>query len=534
MDKVSPELNRLPLLEWWDSVKEKANPEEILHFLKHNRDKLEASFSRLEEKRRLYSLFNRLFSLFSMLAEAADHFSETVQRFLMRFSVFREGVVRARAWKNHLNFKELIEFMRTKLYSLRLPPQNEKAIRVLEEIMEFCSRHGMDFQKHFPDVCQKFWEKKNQLLQHKFFQEFTKSRLEQLLAVPFHFDRSIFPVLPDTAFWHKFFEYLERKMVIDITLVDKDNRHYSLKHGNPSEFESTDVVKILRQVSGIKNKGHRIFFIGHHEGYLGPYFVRSVIRKLGFDNLTKNCNTIVGPRMLSNVVLRNGAANVGNLFITVPSQKTTSIKTTGLAPELKKAARRTQCLIKFPDAGLYLIKKLKYDDFKKVIQDMDLLDQNTDFMDPEGKEALKTFIRDNQVSQVMMDLQEKDYMLFKQMMRECFLMFPEGSRSVVNPDGSISIKYVNPMYVKAYMRTGDYIVPINLVGGSDIARGWRLRPAKLGISLDEPVEVTQEMIDHYETEGLNVMRRIAALPNIKKVHFHEDLYVSQSAANDAE
>ncbi|RPJ79870.1 MAG: hypothetical protein EHJ94_07620, partial [Deltaproteobacteria bacterium] len=283
---MSPELNRLPLLEWWDSVKEKTNPEEILHFLKQNRDKLEASFSRIEEKRRLYSLFNKLFSLFSTLAEAADHFSESIQQFLMRSTGFREGVIRAREWKNHLNFKELIEFLRTKLYSLRLPPQNERVIRALEEIMEFGSRHGMDFQKHFPEACQKFWEKKNQLLQHKFFQEFTKSRLEQLLAVQFPFDRSIFPVLPDTAFWHKFFEFLERKMVIDIILVDRDNRHFSLKHGDPSGFESTDVVKILRQVSGIKNKGHRVFFIGHHEGYLGPYFVRSVIRKLGFDNLT--------------------------------------------------------------------------------------------------------------------------------------------------------------------------------------------------------------------------------------------------------
>ena len=41
---------------------------------------------------------------------------------------------------------------------------------------------------------------------------------------------------------------------------------------------------------------------------------------------------------------------------------------------------------------------------------------------------------------------------------------------------------INPRYLKAYMRPGDFIVPVNLVGGSDIAEGWRLRPAKLGIS----------------------------------------------------
>ena len=83
------------------------------------------------------------------------------------------------------------------------------------------------------------------------------------------------------------------------------------------------------------------------------------------------------------------------------------------------------------------------------------------------------------------------------------------------------------MYLKAYMRAGDFIVPINLVGGSDIARGWRLRPAKLGLSLDEPIEVTREMIENYKTEGLDVMRKIAALPNIKKVRFNEDLYLNK-------
>jgi len=523
--------NRLALQEWWDSAKENYNSEEILHFLQNNKDKFEESFSKLEGKKRLYSLFNKIFSLFSLMAGVADKFSERIQRFLMRFPGFRDSIVKVREWKNHLNFKEMVEFARTKLYSLRLPPQNEKAIRLLEEIMEFGSRHGLDFNRHFPDARQKVLEKKNQLLQHKFFQEFTKSRLEQILAVQFSFDRSIFPVLPDSAFWHKFFEYLERKMVIDIILVNRDNRRFSLKHSDPGGFESTDAVKILRRVSKIKNKGHRIFFIGHHEGYLGPYFVRSVIRKLGFDSLTKNCNTIVGPRMFSNVVLRNGAANVGNLFVTLPSQKTTAIKTSGLAEELKKAARKTLCLINLPDAGLYLIKKLKFDDFKKVIQDIDALEQHTAFIDFEGKEALKTFIRENRVSRVMMDLRKEDYTLFKNIMRECFLIFPEGSRSRIDPDGSVSIKYVNPVYLKAYMRTGDYIVPINLVGGSDIARGWRLRPAKLGLSLDEPFEVTDEMIENYEAEGLNVMRKIAALPNIKKVRFNEDLYLNKQDAD---
>lgn len=514
-------ISQLPLQKWWDNAKENHHPEEIISFLQNNKDKFAESFSKLDGKKRLYNVLNAILSFFSLLAEIADKFSERVQAFLMKSSWLKGVIVNARDWKNQLNFKSLIEFSRAKLFSLRLPPQNEKAINLLEEIMEFGSRHGLDLNQYFPNARQKLLEKKNQLLQHKFFQEFSKSRLEQLLAVPFAFDRSIFPVLPDSAFWHKFFEYLERKVVIDIILVDRDNHHFSFKHSDPREIESTDVIKILGWVSEIKNKGHRVFFVGHHEGYLGPYFVRSVIRKLGFNNLTQNCNTIVGPRMFSNLVLRNGAANVGNLFVTVPSQKTTAIKTKGLAKELKKTARRTQCLIEFPDAGLYLIKKLEFEEFKKIIHDTDALDQHTAFVESHKIEALKAFIKDKKVSQLMQGLKEDDYTLFKEVMWECFLIFPEGSRSNIDQDGAVSIKDVNPRYLKAYMRPGDFIVPTNLVGGSDIARGWRLRPAKLGLSLGDPIEVTDDIIENYDTEGLHVMRKIAALPNIKEVRFNE-------------
>ncbi len=531
-EKMVKRMDRIPLQKWWDSAKEKSNPEEIIKFLQNNKDKLEELFVTLDGRRRLYNAFNRMFSVFSWIAEAADRVSEGFQRFLMKFLCFRSLIVKLRSWKNQLNFKELVEFGRTKLYSLRLPPQNEKHIVLLEEIMEFCSKHGLDLTQHFPHARQKLQEKKNQLLQHKFFQEFSKSRLEQLLAVQFAFDRSIFPVLPDSAFWHRFFEFLERKMVIDIILVDKDNRRYSFKYGDPREIESADVVGTLRRVAEIKNKGHRVFFIGHHEGYLGPYFVRSVIRKLGFDDLTKNCNTVVGPRMFSNLVLRNGAANVGNLFVTVPSQKTTAVKTQGLAEELRKTARRTQSLIKFPDAGLYLMKKLEFEEFKSVIRDSGMLEKHAGFIDGEQKEALVGFINDNRISQVMEEVSEKDYTLFREVMRECFLLFPEGSRSHIDPDGAVSIKYVNPRYLKAYMRPGDFIVPTNLVGGSDIAKGWRLRPAKLGISLDEPVEVTETMIENYDTEGLEVMRKIAELPNIKTVRFNEALYRKEETAGE--
>ncbi len=111
-------------------------------------------------------------------------------------------------------------------------------------------------------------------------------------------------MLPDSAFWHKFFEFCERKKVVDIILVNKDGARASLKTGSPEELASTDVMGILERLTAIKNDGRRIFFIGHHEGYLGPYFVRSVIRKLGFDALTKNWQHRGGPAH----VLQRGAA----------------------------------------------------------------------------------------------------------------------------------------------------------------------------------------------------------------------------------
>jgi hypothetical protein len=412
-----------------------------------------------------------------------------------------------------------------KLYSFRLPPHNEKAISQIEEIIEFAEKHGLDIERHLPRARQRLREKKNQMLQHKFFEEFSKSVLERILAVQFSFDRSIYPVLPDSAFWHKLFALIEWRIVRDIILVNKNSTRVSFKHDSPADIASTDVIKILKRATEIKNRGHRVFFIGHHEGYLGPYFVRSVIRKLGFDNLTKNCNTVVGPRMFSNVVLRNGASNGGNLFVTVPSQKTTSIQTRGLAVDLRKIAVKTRCFIRMPKAGLDIIKKMEYREFMKVMVESDWqeINQYAPLVDRKNYRELVAFLAEEKFSEAMKDLKKDDYDLFRSIMHECFLIFPEGSRSYIDPDGSVVMKYVSPKYMQAYMRPGDYIVPVNLVGGSDIARGWRLRPATLGFSLGDPFRVTKRMLENYEEEALNVMKKIAALPNIKKVCFRDEI-----------
>lgn len=518
-------LSKTTLSKWWAEVKDHYHPDDIIKSLQNNRKKIEDYTSKLDGNKFFYRWSVRLFSLFSAIARVADFIFSLVQRALLLLPGVRVIIQKFTDWKNHLNFHEMVEFFRAKLYSLRRHPHNEGDVKLFEEIMEFASKHGFDLKSRAPAALRKFQEKKNQLLQHKFFQEFSKNALEKILAIQFPFDRNIFPVLPDSAFWHKFFEFLERKKVIDIILVNKNEERFSYKKDSTEKIESSDVILILRRLAEIKNKGRRIFFIGHHEGYLGPYFVRSVIRKLGFDQLTKNCNTVVGPRMFSNLVLRNGAANVGNLFITVPSQKTTEIKTGGLADELRKTAKRTQCLIKLPDSGLYLISMLEYNDFMKafVTGDADTFKEYTSFIDRKHMKELKSYLQTYNFAESMKNFTEEDYNLFKKIMREPFLIFPEGSRSYIDPDKSIVMKYINPKYFDAYMRPGDYIAPINLVGGSDITKGWRLRPALLGISMDDPFEVTAAMIADYENEGLAVMKRIAALPNIKKVRFKDEI-----------
>ena len=514
-----------PLSWWWNNAKEHYHPEEIVKFLQNNKKVLDDQISKLDNNNYLYRWVHKLFSLFSIIAEIADRIFKLLQRFLLIIPGVRILIQRFTDWKNHLNFRELIEFFRAKMYSLKRPPHNESNVKLIEEIMEFASKYGLDYKIRVPQAQKKFIEKKNQLMQHKFFQEFSKTALERLLAIQFSFHRNIFPVLPDSAFWHKFFEYCERKKVIDIILVNKDKKRTSLKNSSRDELKSTDVIKILDRLTGIKDSGRRIFFVGHHEGYLGPYFVRSVVRKLGFDTLTKNCNTVVGPRMLSNVVLRNGAANVGNLFLTVPSQKTTTIQTHGLAEELRKTAKRTQCLIRMPDAGLKMIKKFDYDDFMKafVFGNDESFKLYTSSLEPKEIKELKTFFDAYGFPENMKEFNIEDYNLFKKVMGESFLIFPEGSRSNLEPDGTVVLKYINPKYFEAYMRPGDYIAPVNLVGGSDLTKGWRLRAATLGISMDEPFEVTAKMLKNFEESGLDVMKKIAALPNIKDVRYKEEI-----------
>ena len=524
MDKSSTSSKHAssPLVLWLKK-KENLSQSEILQFLQQNKGRLEKSLAAIHKNDLIYRFTNRFFVFTSFLAGVIDKVKNVLSLWLMKIPapIFLKQTLETIT--GMVNFKGAVEFIRAKFYAFKKAPHNTRVVQLMDDVIAHATKQGLDFKQHFPEIVDKFVARKNQLLQHSFLKEFTKSFLERLLSIPFLFNRSLSPVLADSALWHKFFVLLESRYISDIVLVDADKNQTSFKHASKRAVESSQVVRTLYEASVIKASGQRIFIIGHHEGYIGPYFVRSAVRQLGFDNLTANCNTVVGPRMFSNVVLKSGASNVGNLFLTLPSQKTTQVSEHGLAEALQKNARRTQFLIKMPNAGLKLIEHLNYQDFMEGIINFD--DERFTFLaealNQNEKQELQDYLEQGDAKNVMASFDKADYDLFKSVMYEPFLLFPEGSRSYNNKDGSITMKYFNPKFLQAYFRPGDAILPISLVGGSDITNGWRLKKGVLGLSVAKPFTVSQEMIDDFETHGVELMRTIASLSNTKDVHFSE-------------
>ena len=75
-------------------------------------------------------------------------------------------------------------------------------------------------------------------------------------------------------------------------------------------------------------------------------------------------------------------------------------------------------------------------------------------------------------------------------------------------------------------------MPISLVGGSDITNGWRLKTGTLGLSVGSPISVTEDMIENYETHGVEIMKTIAGLSNAKQVRFCEKVQSGDTSELD--
>lgn len=522
---TSKEELKAKVSNWWQIEKEKIAHGDMLKFLQDNKEKLESTLTSIHKNNFFYRLTNRFFALVSLLAGWVDKLKDAFLKVILWLPApsaikgFFQSSIDA------INFKGLVGFLNAKFYSLKNAPHHLPSLQIFDDMLSHARKEGFDLKKYFPDLAKKYQIRKQQLLQHSFFKEFAKTKIEKILATPFSINRSISPVLPDSRLWHKFFDYLERKHIKDLILVSERGERTSFKHDPQYLIDSSQVMQRLYQASILKSSGRRVFVIGHHESYVGPYCVRSVLRRLGFENLAANCNTVVGPRMFSNIVLKNGASNVGNLFLTLPSQRTTVVSEKDLAQALSRTAKQTQFLIKMPNSVLRLIESMNYHDFmnRLVRMDMNTLEYLTREFAPEDKIEVFEYFKLAQANQALNELEREDFELFKKVMYEPFLIFPEGSRSYVDENGDVTMKYVNPRFMQAYIRPGDIILPLNLVGGSDITKGWFLSVANMGLSIAEPYEVTQDMIDNYEVEGVNVIRKIASLPNIKNVYFDEGI-----------
>ena len=141
---------------WWNTAKEQSTPEEIIKILQKNKIIINRQIRKLDNDNYLYRWGHRLFSLFSLIAGIADRINKLIRCILLQIPVVRIVIQKFTDWKNHLNFKESIEFLRTKLYSLKRTPHKEEDVILIQEIIEFLSKNGFDIKTSIPRSQKKF------------------------------------------------------------------------------------------------------------------------------------------------------------------------------------------------------------------------------------------------------------------------------------------------------------------------------------------------------------------------------------------
>ena len=199
--------------QWWQQEKVKLAKGDALRFLQENKERLEKAITSIHERSLGYRVTNVLFTFFSIIAGFIDKLKDFIVTAFLKIPAPKGLKDYLRSLLNVVNFQGIVGFLTAKFYSFKQAPQNVRAVQMMDDIIAHAKRDGLDVKKHFPDIAKKFQKRKNQLLQHNFFTEFSKSGLERFLATPFSFNRSIYPVFPDSTMWHNFFVYLENKNI---------------------------------------------------------------------------------------------------------------------------------------------------------------------------------------------------------------------------------------------------------------------------------------------------------------------------------
>ena len=200
--------------QWWQQEKVKLAQGDALRFLHENKERFEKAISAIHERSFFYRATNVFFLFFAKVAGLVDKLKDFIVSTFLKIPAPQGLKDYLHSLVNAVNFKGIVGFFSAKFYAFKRAPQNVRVVQMMDDIIAFAKRDGLDVKKHFPDIAAKFFERKQQLLQHSFFKEFSKTGLERFLAMPFAFNRSISPVLPDSAMWHKFFVFLEKKYLI--------------------------------------------------------------------------------------------------------------------------------------------------------------------------------------------------------------------------------------------------------------------------------------------------------------------------------
>ncbi|WP_156494958.1 hypothetical protein, partial [Oleiphilus sp. HI0128] len=255
------------LIQWWQQEKDKIAQGDVLKFMHENKERLEKSLASIYQNNFVYRVTNLLLAFVASLAGLVDRLKDAIVKLVLKVPAPEAVKGLLLSIFNAVKLRGIVDFFRAKMYSLKKAPHNIRAVQLMDEVVARAKRDGLDIKKHFPDIARKFNERKLQLLQHSFFKEFSKSRIERILAMPFTFSRSISPVLPDTALWHKFFVFLENRNIADLILVGSKGERVSTKHDSKHVVGSSEVVRTLYQASVLKASGRRVFIVGNHEGY---------------------------------------------------------------------------------------------------------------------------------------------------------------------------------------------------------------------------------------------------------------------------
>lgn len=339
----------------------------------------------------------------------------------------------------------------------------EKLSEELPEVAEIHRQTRLLLQKFFDSYKEIVRDYESFL----FAQEYsTKTIFDKLFPAHFDFDRSIHPVTPDNCWEQKILDFLDYIFVKKRGFVGSDGRLVSLEDHGKEALLQTPTGKNLKKVRELKAKGKRVWILASHPAYTGAVMPRYVLCATGFEDIAQNWNAICGPRVVANTILEPGAKSIGNIFMTLPSEETTPIKTPGLSAVYSPLVRKTLKLVKG------MINGINWND---------------------GEQEF-----------------------FEKIKKEVFIVWPEGSRSTILSDGTIALKYIDPAFFRGFVQEGNFVVPMNQCGAEKInpKGSYLLKRAEVALSVGEPVEVTKEMLEKQNAPAqvLTFIEQICALP----------------------